>query len=303
MDPLTVTSVGGGPGKVLGDGLSGPSHLPSLSAVILRPKMFELPLVIMVCLVGRGIHTLKCFLKDKLMCQIASPSSTSSTTVSTSPQAIPNAPQSASIASASDLSSITQSQSHSSWNADTGASAHMTFNRHWMRHMTPHRIPIHIADGSVLYSEGSLRDDKGGEYMFNEVEAFCIDHGIQRQHTVRNRPQQNGVAERANRTMEECVISMLYESEMPPSFWGEALSSFIYLCEQQVHHCFAQGSHSSGGIHWDKARSLSSLHLGLHCLCADQERQATTWELWNTHGKVHLHLISSGIQGLEVLQP
>ena len=76
---------------------------------------------------------------------------------------------------------------------------------------------------------GSLRDDKGGEYMSNEFEAFCIDHGIQRQHTVRNRPQQNGVAERANRTMEEGVISMLYESGMPPSFWGEALSSFIHV--------------------------------------------------------------------------
>jgi len=50
---------------------------------------------------------------------------------------------------------------------------------------------------------GTLRDDKGGEYMSTEFEAFCIDQGIQRQHSVRNRPQQNGVAERANRTMEE----------------------------------------------------------------------------------------------------
>jgi len=65
---------------------------------------------------------------------------------------------------------------------------------------------------------GSLRDDKGGVYMSREFEAFCIDHGIQRQHTVRNSPQQNGIAERANRTIEEGVISMLYESGMPPSF-------------------------------------------------------------------------------------
>src|SRR5260370_28423247 len=76
---------------------------------------------------------------------------------------------------------------------------------------------------------GSLRDDKGGEYMSREFEAFCIDHGIQRQHTVRNRPQQNGVAERANRTIEEGIISLLYESGMPPSFWGEAMASFIHV--------------------------------------------------------------------------
>jgi hypothetical protein len=75
---------------------------------------------------------------------------------------------------------------------------------------------------------GTLRDDKGGEYMSSEFEAFCIDHGIQRQHTVRNFPQQNGVAERSNRTMEEGVVSMLYESGMPTAFWGEALATFIH---------------------------------------------------------------------------
>jgi len=36
---------------------------------------------------------------------------------------------------------------------------------------------------------GTLRDDKGGEYMSDEFEAICTEHGIQRQHTVRNHPQ------------------------------------------------------------------------------------------------------------------
>ena len=53
---------------------------------------------------------------------------------------------------------------------------------------------------------GCLRDDKGGEYMSREFEAFCIDHGIQRQHSARNHPQEKGVAERANRTLEEGII-------------------------------------------------------------------------------------------------
>ena len=100
----------------------------------------------------------KCFLKEKLMRQISSPSPSTaaiaSTMSQTSPQLSSNAPQSAFIALASALSSVIQSESHSSWNADTGASAHMTFNRHWMRHMTPHRIQIRLADGSVVYFEG-----------------------------------------------------------------------------------------------------------------------------------------------------
>ena len=76
---------------------------------------------------------------------------------------------------------------------------------------------------------GCLCDDKGSKHMSREFEAFCIDHGIQRQHSARNRPQQNGITERANRTLEEGVISMLYESGMPLSFWGEALASFVHV--------------------------------------------------------------------------
>jgi len=59
----------------------------------------------------------------------------------------------------------------------------------WAENQTDHRIK-------------ALREDKGGEYMSREMDDFCAEHGIQRQHSVRARPQQNGVAERANRTME-----------------------------------------------------------------------------------------------------
>lgn len=89
------------------------------------------------------------------MRQISVSSPATAAPASTSAQTVPEAPQSASIASASAHFSATTPDAHiSSWIADTGASAHMTFNRHWMRNMTPHRIPIRLADGSVIYSEG-----------------------------------------------------------------------------------------------------------------------------------------------------
>ena len=60
--------------------------------------------------------------------------------------------------------------------------------------------------------------------------SFCIENGIQRQHTVRNHPQQNGVAERSTigRWMRVFLVSILYESGMPTAFWGEALAAFIH---------------------------------------------------------------------------
>jgi len=73
-----------------------------------------------------------------------------------------------------------------------------------------------------------LRDDKGGEYMSKEFDSFLAASGIARQHTVRNEPHQNGVAERANRTLAEGVTAMLSESHLPSSFWGYAVHAYTH---------------------------------------------------------------------------
>jgi hypothetical protein len=47
--------------------------------------------------------------------------------------------------------------------------------------------------------------------------------------TVRNRPQQNGVAEHANR-LEEYTTSMLEQAVLPDSFRGEAVGAYVHVC-------------------------------------------------------------------------
>ena len=71
----------------------------------------------------------------------------------------------------------------------------------------------------------AFRDDKGMEYMLNEFNKFLATFGISRQHTCRNRPQQNGVAEQANRLFSERIVSLLNESGLPEKFWIECLAS------------------------------------------------------------------------------
>ena len=46
------------------------------------------------------------------------------------------------LLSASDRSSWLSTPAATSWNTDTGASAHMTPHRHWFRSYSPHTIPI-----------------------------------------------------------------------------------------------------------------------------------------------------------------
>nr|GAT43152.1 predicted protein [Mycena chlorophos] len=86
-----------------------------------------------------------------------------------------------------------------------------------------------FAEKYTGYPLKALREDKGGEFVSHEMRRFCQEHGIRREHTVRNEPHQNGVAEIGNRVMLEHVTAMLSEANLPPSFWGYAADCFTYL--------------------------------------------------------------------------
>ena len=74
-----------------------------------------------------------------------------------------------------------------------------------------------------------LRSDNGGEYCSNEFETFLRDAGIVHQKTVPYTPQQNGVAERMNRTLIEMTRCMIHDAQVPKTFWGEAVNTAAYL--------------------------------------------------------------------------
>jgi hypothetical protein len=74
-----------------------------------------------------------------------------------------------------------------------------------------------------------LRTDNGGEFCGNEFKEFCKKCGIARQKTTPYTPQQNGVAERMNRTLMEKARSMLSGAGLGQEFWAEAVSTTCYL--------------------------------------------------------------------------
>ena len=65
--------------------------------------------------------------------------------------------------------------------------------------------------------------------MFNEFNNFCKINGIKRQMTTAYTPQQNGVAERKNRTVMNMVRSMLTDKNMSRIFWAEAINWAVYV--------------------------------------------------------------------------
>jgi len=74
-----------------------------------------------------------------------------------------------------------------------------------------------------------LRSDQGGEYKSKAFNIYCKSNGIQQQFTVPHTPQQNGVAERWNRTLVESARSMLQGKNISNSFWAEAVNTAVYL--------------------------------------------------------------------------
>ncbi|KAM0001536.1 putative RNA-directed DNA polymerase [Helianthus debilis subsp. tardiflorus] len=74
-----------------------------------------------------------------------------------------------------------------------------------------------------------LRSDNGGEFVNTSMKQFCQTKGLVHQTTCSHTPEQNGVSERKNRIILEMTRALLIESQVPPSFWPEAVATSVYL--------------------------------------------------------------------------
>jgi transposase InsO family protein len=75
----------------------------------------------------------------------------------------------------------------------------------------------------------AIRTDNGGEFLGSELSAYLSKAGIQHQKTAPYTPQQNGKAERLNKTLMTAARSLLADCPLSKIFWGEALLTANYL--------------------------------------------------------------------------
>ncbi|GJW28595.1 putative ribonuclease H-like domain-containing protein [Tanacetum coccineum] len=75
----------------------------------------------------------------------------------------------------------------------------------------------------------TIRCDNGTEFKNMDFIEFCGSKGIKREYSNARTPQQNGVAERKNRTLIEAARTMLADSFLPNTFWAEAVSTACYV--------------------------------------------------------------------------
>ncbi|SDA08464.1 BZ3501_MvSof-1269-A2-R1_C37g00162 [Microbotryum saponariae] len=124
-----------------------------------------------------------------------------------------------------------------------------------------------------------LRTDNGGEYCSRAFTEFCKTRGTRRQYSIPRTPQQNGRAERVNRSIVEGVLALLVDAHLPKTFWEEAAAYFVYcknLCQHaaldkatpnsvwQGDHTTASALHPFGCTAWLTERYIMDVLARFH---------------------------------------
>ena len=91
------------------------------------------------------------------------------------------------------------------------------------------RDAITLLETQSGFTVKKLRSDNGSEYINQHLDSFCKSKGIKHETSLRYTPEQNGAAERLNRTLLEKVRSMLADSGLSKSLWAEALATANYV--------------------------------------------------------------------------
>ncbi|KAM2341820.1 hypothetical protein ACFX1X_014282 [Malus domestica] len=96
----------------------------------------------------------------------------------------------------------------------------------------------------------AMRSDRGGEFTSKEFQELCEANGIRRPLTVPRSPQQNGVAERKNRTILNMARSMLKSKRLPKELWAEVVACAVYLSNRSPTR--SVGKDSVRSMEWKK---------------------------------------------------
>nr|GFA86956.1 hypothetical protein [Tanacetum cinerariifolium] len=74
-----------------------------------------------------------------------------------------------------------------------------------------------------------IKSDNETKFKNSDLNQLCGLKGIKREFSVPRTPQQNGIAERKNKTLIEAAKTMLTDSLLPIPFWAEAVNTACYV--------------------------------------------------------------------------
>ena len=117
----------------------------------------------------------------------------------------------------------------------------------------------------------NIRSYHGSEFESSNFLNFCSTNGTDHNFSAPRTPQQNGVVERKNRTLENVTRTMLTASKLPQFYWAEAINTACYL----INRCTIRTFLNKTPYELLKGRKPSLGHLrpfGAYVTCTIMER-------------------------------
>ena len=148
-----------------------------------------------------------------------------------------------------------------------------------------------------------IRTDNGREYVNKSFAQLCRKAGIVHQTTVPYSPQQNGMAERMNRTLVERARSMIHHSNIDAMWWAEAVNTAVYITNRvpcaadqtrtPLERCFGSKPDlsnlrvfgSKGYAQIDKSKRSKFENKVFPCIFLGYSTQTKGYRVWNTQDK------------------
>ena len=110
----------------------------------------------------------------------------------------------------------------------------------------------------------NIRSYHGSEFESSNFLNFCSTNGTDHNFSAPRTPQQNGVVERKNRTLENVTRTMLTASKLPQFYWAEAINTACYL----INRCTIRTFLNKTPYELLKERKPSLAHLRpFGCIC------------------------------------
>jgi hypothetical protein len=122
-----------------------------------------------------------------------------------------------------------------------------------------------------------LRSDGGGEYSSAEFQTYLKGQGIMWQHSAPRTPQQNGKAERANRTIMEMGRCLLLEAGLAHRYWEYAVLMAAYIRNRTPTKANPSQMSPYEVLH-GKVPDLSGMHNSVHTIwCTFRMKREGNW--------------------------
>lgn len=120
---------------------------------------------------------------------------------------------------------------------------------------------IQVEKGTAV---ARIWSDHGGEFENAQFEKFCDKYGIHHEFSAPKTPQQNGVAERKNRVLQDIATVMLHSKNLPRDLCAEAVNTACYIINSVY---FRAGKDQTAYELWHDKRPNITYFKAFGCKC------------------------------------